>query len=86
MTKALIVPNVTMEDKGTYLCIASIIAQSVVIKKLQLSTKVTVYGEDVMLCHYLNILMFFCRTVGIYLMYFLSVCLYRTSIPQCDPQ
>lgn len=52
MTKALIVPNVTVEDRGTYVCIASIEDN-----RLQLSTKVTVYGEDVMLCHYLNTLM-----------------------------
>lgn len=52
MTKALIVPNVTMEDKGTYMCIASNEE-----KRLHVSTKVTVYGEDVMLCHYLNTFM-----------------------------
>lgn len=58
MTKALIVPNVTMEDKGTYVCIASIDGESVEEKKtLHLTTKVTVYGEDVMLCHYLSTLM-----------------------------
>uniref|UniRef100_A0A8C2K2P5 receptor protein-tyrosine kinase n=1 Tax=Cyprinus carpio TaxID=7962 RepID=A0A8C2K2P5_CYPCA len=38
MTNALIVPYVTMEDKGTYACIASIEE-----KRLQVSTKVTVY-------------------------------------------
>ncbi|KAK9963109.1 hypothetical protein ABG768_006328 [Culter alburnus] len=44
MTKALIVPNVTMEDKGTYVCIASIDGESVEEKKtLHLTTKVTVY-------------------------------------------
>lgn len=52
MSKALIIPNVTVEDKGTYMCIASIEDKSV-----HLSTEVTVYGEDVMLCHYLNTLM-----------------------------
>nr|AAI29159.1 Kinase insert domain receptor like [Danio rerio]CAM73177.1 kdr [Danio rerio] len=38
MSKALIVPNVTMEDKGTYTCTGSI-----EFKKLQMSTKVIVY-------------------------------------------
>lgn len=42
MSNALIVPNVTMEDKGTYMCTGSI-----EFKKLQTSTKVIVYGEDV---------------------------------------
>lgn len=57
MTNALIVPYVTMEDKGTYACIASIEE-----KRLQVSTKVTVYGEDVMLFHYLTHSCF-CRKV-----------------------
>lgn len=38
MTRALIIPNVTMENKGTYVCIASIEE-----KKMQASSKVTVY-------------------------------------------
>lgn len=38
MTKALIMPNVTMEDKGTYVCIASVED-----KKIQAVSKVTVY-------------------------------------------
>uniref|UniRef100_A0A671MA41 receptor protein-tyrosine kinase n=1 Tax=Sinocyclocheilus anshuiensis TaxID=1608454 RepID=A0A671MA41_9TELE len=38
MSNALIMPNVSMEDKGTYVCIASIED-----KKLHYSTKVTVY-------------------------------------------
>lgn len=42
MTKALIIPNVTMEDKGTYVCIASVEDN-----KFQAVTKVTVFGEDV---------------------------------------
>jgi len=42
MTKALIIPNVTMEHKGTYMCIGSIEEN-----RLPTSTKVTVYGEDV---------------------------------------
>lgn len=42
MTKAIIIPNVTMEDKGTYFCIATIED-----KRMQAVSKVTVYGEDV---------------------------------------
>lgn len=58
MSKALIMPNVTMEDKGTYVCIASIED-----KNLHYSTKVTVYGEDVMLCHYLNTLVLLLKSL-----------------------
>ncbi|XP_052011076.1 vascular endothelial growth factor receptor kdr-like [Xyrauchen texanus] len=42
MTETLILPNVTMEDKGTYKCIVSMIG-STEEKRLQASTKVTVY-------------------------------------------
>lgn len=42
MTGAIIISNVTMEDKGTYVCMATIDD-----KKMQAVSKVTVYGEDV---------------------------------------
>lgn len=79
MSNALIMSNVTMEDKGTYVCIGSIED-----KNLHYSTKVTVYGEDVVLCHYLNTLVLLLKSL-MHFLDFLFVCLYRASIPQCDP-
>lgn len=51
MSNTLIFHNVTMKDKGTYGCTASLEA-----RKLNISTEVTVFGEDAILCHYLNTL------------------------------
>ncbi len=70
MSNALIMSNVTMEDKGTYVCIGSIED-----KNRHYSTKVTVYGEDVVLCHYLNTLVLLLKSW----MHFLNFCLFVST-------